>query len=71
MKAKDFLEDKAKKKVKIFSSSTLKPDQQIEEDVNEWLVDKSDDIQIFDIKQSVVAGDYGKEITISVWYTEY
>lgn len=73
MQLKDLLEEYTTKKVKIFSSSSVKSVESIENSVNEWLHDQGRDIAVFDIKQSVTTGErsIGKDITISIWYVEY
>ena len=73
MELKDFLEDEidTNVKVKIFAVSQLHPAKEIEEEINEWLSEQSGKIEIMDVKQSVTVGEYGKDITISIWYKEY
>lgn len=71
MQLKDLLEEYPTKKVKIFSSSSVKPVESIEDSVNKWLHDQGRDIAVFDIKQSVTTGEMGSSIFISIWYVEY
>jgi hypothetical protein len=71
MKLGDLLEDDVVKKVKVFSSSGIKPCETVQNDINDWLADQGDKVTIFDIKQSVVAVDLGMKIIISVWYMGY